>query len=1047
MFHSRYLSGLSGDMQPVKLQYLYLLYLFTACSFLFFTGIKNYIKEQKKRTIDKLDTFQAYMHVDLAVVNSVEVEKDWKRSERTYHLAMKHEAKEFIEIEDIFSADDRLVSLRGVAGIGKTSLLESIAYRWANNKLYTGENNSLQVDLLFILTCRQLNLLPKNATWKDIIESADTKVSNSMMKDITDISNRVMIFLDGIDEWNCLSEIREIKTKKCSPITNAVHDLINPTANIFPGRAILIAGRPQACDIIESILSRSRMKRIECIGFSQEMVELYVKNFFKDDQKLSDFVLLTIEEVTTLKNMSSIPVYLWIICGLYNYDDSIPPPKTSTRLLLYTLLIFLKEHFKTQLTETKTLYEIANDVNILKIIKNVAALSNEMYAHGKVVFYENEFTQRDLLGIDLERSGFIVCSNTEMFGRIYQFKHLVLLEFFTAIHIFLHQNSYTPDEIENRYAACMPIISGLQGILKVANQGKQTDAADVFVLNVLNGTSEECNLSLLSHIFKSLSSKGICYRDNYYDQWILFLMCLFESGVNINDLPKEHLNVPRIEIRIFHHELIYLLNFLDQFVYTYFERFELHMKDRLFATDEFDRLCTHLLRSEIVDLSTNSLPTKGLSYLSSKILNFKSRKINYLRLTSCSLTDNDVIQLSPCIIYLTKLNLRGNGDIGAAGMNAISTVINKAKATSQEFRLDKLNISYCDLTDNDVIQLSPCIIYLTKLNLRGNGDIGAAGMNAISTVIKSTKATSQEFRLDKLDISDCYLTDNDVIQLSPCIIYLTELDLCSNGDIGAAGMNAISTVIKSTKATSQEFRLDKLYISDCDLTDTDVIQLSPCIIFLTELDLCRNGDIGAAGMNAISTVIKSTKATSQEFRLEKLYISDCDLTDNDVIQLSPCIIYLTELGLSNNRDIGAAGMNAISTVINNAKATSQEFRMDKLYISNCGLTDNDVIQLSPCIIYLTELYLSGNGDIGAAGMNAISTVIKSTKATSQEFRLDKLDISDCDLTDNDVIQLSPCIIYLTELYLSGNYKIGAAGTKAISTVVNNAKATLTVFGL
>ena len=194
------------------------------------------------------------MHVDLAVVDSLEVEKDWKQSERTYHLALKHEAKEFIEIEDIVTADVRLVSLRGVAGIGKTSLLESIAHRWANNELYTGENNSLQVDLLFIFNCRQLNLLPKNATWKDIIESEDAKVSDDMMEDITVISNRVMIFLDGIDEWNCLSEMREIKNKTCSPITNAVHDLINPTANIFPGRVILIAGRPQACDIIESVL-------------------------------------------------------------------------------------------------------------------------------------------------------------------------------------------------------------------------------------------------------------------------------------------------------------------------------------------------------------------------------------------------------------------------------------------------------------------------------------------------------------------------------------------------------------------------------------------------------------------------------------------------------------------------------------------------------------------------------------------------------------------------------------------------------------------------
>ena len=385
------------------------------------------------------------------------------------------------------------------------------------------------------------------------------------------------------------------------------------------------------------------------------------------------------------------------------------------------------------------MYEIANDENILKIIKNVAALSNEMYTHGKVVFYENEFTHRDLLGIDFERSGFLVCSNTEMFGRVYQFKHLVLMEFFTAIHIFLHQDSYTPDEIEHRYPACMPIISGLQGILKIVNQGKQTDAADVLVLN-LSGWSEGCNLSLISHFCKSLSIKDISCMDNYYEQWILFLTCLFESGVNINDVSKEHFNVSSITARLFHHELIYLLNFLDQLGNKCFELFEVQMKDRLVSTEEIDRLSIHLLRSGRVILSFNSLPSKGLSHLSTKILKFMSRTIDSLNLNCCSLTDNDIIALSPCIIYLTELHLGGNPKIGAAGMKAISTVINNAKVTSREVRLDKLDISDCRLTDNDVIQLSPCIIYLTELDLSGNFNIGVAGRIVISSVINNAKA-------------------------------------------------------------------------------------------------------------------------------------------------------------------------------------------------------------------------------------------------------------------------------------------------------------------
>ena len=448
---------------------------------------------------------------------------------------------------------------------------------------------------------------------------------------------------------------------------------------------------------------------------------------------------------------------------------------------------------------------------------------------------------------------------------------------------------------------------------------------------------------------------------------------------------------------------------------------------------------------EIEDIATAddrlfSLPTNGLSYLSSKILNSKSRKINYVDLTDCCLTDNDVIQLSPCMIYIAALDLKYNRNIGAAGMEAISTVINDAKATSQEFRLQILDISNCDLTNDDVIQLSPCVIHLTELYLSGNDKIGAAGMEAISTVINNAKATSQEFRLQILDISNCDLTNDDVIQLSPCVIHLTELYLSGNDKIGAAGMEAISTVINNAKATSQEFRLQILDISNCDLTNDDVIQLSPCIIYLAELNLCGNDKISDVGMYAISTVINDAKATSQEFRLQILDISNCDLTNDDVIYLSPCIIYLTRLDLSGNHEISDLGMEAISIVINDAKATSQEFRLQILDISNCDLTNDDVIYLSPCIIYLAELYLSGNDKISDVGMYAISTVINDAKATSQEFRLQILDISNCDLTNEDVIQLSPCIIYLTRLDLSGNHEISDVGMYAISTVINDAKA-------
>ena len=147
-----------------------------------------------------------------------------------------------------------------MAGIGKTFLLETIAYRLADGTLYTGENNSLKVDLLFTLTCRELNLLPQNCSWIDVLFD-NTYVSEYMKQDISDISRRVMIVIDGFDEWKRLSELRENNFENISPVASAVYELINPTSMVLSDRIILLAGRPQACDFVESIVSSNSLKK------------------------------------------------------------------------------------------------------------------------------------------------------------------------------------------------------------------------------------------------------------------------------------------------------------------------------------------------------------------------------------------------------------------------------------------------------------------------------------------------------------------------------------------------------------------------------------------------------------------------------------------------------------------------------------------------------------------------------------------------------------------------------------------------------------------
>ena len=70
-------------------------------------------------------------YVDLTVLNSSEVEKEFNRSDREYLIEKKFEERGTIKLNEIIKQDDEAVYIRGVGGIGKTTLLEMFTLRWA----------------------------------------------------------------------------------------------------------------------------------------------------------------------------------------------------------------------------------------------------------------------------------------------------------------------------------------------------------------------------------------------------------------------------------------------------------------------------------------------------------------------------------------------------------------------------------------------------------------------------------------------------------------------------------------------------------------------------------------------------------------------------------------------------------------------------------------------------------------------------------------------------------------------------------------------------
>ena len=74
-------------------------------------------------------------YVDLTVLDSFEIEKEFSSSDRDHLTEKQIEENESIQLNEIIKEGDEAVYIRGVGGTGKTTLLEMFTLRWAQKCL------------------------------------------------------------------------------------------------------------------------------------------------------------------------------------------------------------------------------------------------------------------------------------------------------------------------------------------------------------------------------------------------------------------------------------------------------------------------------------------------------------------------------------------------------------------------------------------------------------------------------------------------------------------------------------------------------------------------------------------------------------------------------------------------------------------------------------------------------------------------------------------------------------------------------------------------
>ena len=453
-------------------------------------------------TCDGISREESY--VELAIIEANQIDEAWSTDDRDFHMKTTHFKKKSIKLKDILSKSDDFVIVRGIAGIGKTSMVDSYVLKWAKQKILKGEKNSLQIDFLFKLTCRKINTFSNVSTAEEILRCEYEKVLKDVeFEDLEDISHRILILVDGADELKSLHEIMDSKIRELPCLAKSVYDLIDIRSNFLTGHKTMIAARPEACHIIDREFKRIiSIKIIEVCGFNPQSVNVYIDNYFVNNTVTAQIVKQKIDESENLTVMASIPVYTWVICSIFNEDINIESPRTTTHLCSYACLLFIRNHIKElsgcSFSSNCSFREIISNTSVLQVILCLGELSTSTLKYKKVVFSEEDLKT---FPIALETTGFIV---KDQRSKIYQFRHLVLQEYFAALYMYI-KSDITQIFHEKNYRSCIPIISGFSGIETVDNE----DPITLLITKLREQLFSKSKWESFLSIFKSLDKTSV----------------------------------------------------------------------------------------------------------------------------------------------------------------------------------------------------------------------------------------------------------------------------------------------------------------------------------------------------------------------------------------------------------------------------------------------------------------------------------------------------------------------------------------------------------
>ncbi|XP_039599384.1 NACHT, LRR and PYD domains-containing protein 3-like [Polypterus senegalus] len=861
------------------------------------------------------------------------------------------------------------VVVSGVAGMGKSTMVQKIMFDWARGTQYQ------RFSFVFLFKFRELNLLdtetePQMPLTRLIVRHYKY-LSDPRLREILQKPESLLFIFDGLDEYKHKLDFKQ--RRFCTnpndffPVHNLVTSLFNQT--LLKGCTVLITTRPTALETLDM----ERVDRfLEILGFFPEQRLMYFKKFFGDDA-LSDEAFKYVEENTILYTMCFNPSYCWIICSVLNSHFMTPEgergaaPTTITELFVMFLHNILTKH-KRQAEDQQG------------ILIKLGKMAYYGVANRNLVFYDkfemSTFGLQPVLPSPF-LSGFlkeIPQRESTLEHLTYTFYHLTLQHFMAALS-FLLDPSGGIEELLVKLDSCK---DGRFEILTRFLAG----LARPSVFKTLGGVLGEFERKKAKQILEWVKQKAEqALQDKDKSEALRVCQWLYETQNKklIRDAIGKNLKMNVSDMTLSPLDCAVLGSVIS----CCGELEELNLSNTPLTSECIRRLAPGLICCRRVKVADERAAVSVSLYL---CLHFLSLHLHSL--TSSQLTIECCLALSSALSAehsrLTELNLSYN-KLGDSGVLELCKDLRDPNCKLEKLRISEMltiinTQSHCLLFSLYLYSLESCLLtseccsalslalsaphsQLTELQLNDN-KLGDLGVDQLSEGLRSENCKLKTLRLSSCDLTSMCCSDLSCALSSPHS-QLTELQLNYN-KLEDSGVNLLCEGLRS-----ENCKLKTLSLRSCHLASTCCSALSSAFSSphsqLTELELNGNNlqDSGAA---ELCEGLRNINCKLKKLSLYLHSLSECRLASGCcsaiLSALSAPHSPVAELELSYN-ELCDLGVTALCDGLK-----SENCKLEKLRLSSCSLTSRCCSALSSALsvphsqlteLEMNEIYLEDSG--------------------------------------------------------------------------------------